>query len=183
MNWVHRHYCRSHHWASTVGRLIPWAIHGVDLGDRTLDLGSGPGFGTRLLGDRAKYVVAIDISCRPLAAIRRAPNVGVVCADASSLPFASGAFTAVVACAMLHHVPTAALQQAVFREIVRALRPGGVFVAVEPHFTLSLHLFHLGDRYAPLTPDTARLQLISAGFRDIVVETRGRYFRIGARRD
>ena len=82
---------------------------------------------------------------------------------------------------MLHHVPSTALQQKVFREVLRALRPGGVFVAIEAHFTLPLRLFHLGDRYAPLTPDTARAQLIAAGFGDVVIETRGRYFRISAR--
>lgn len=182
MNWAHRRYCRSSHWAATVGRLIPWALQGVELGDRTLDAGSGRGFGTRLLRERSTNVTAIDVNCRSLAAIRRAPGVGVVCADASRLPFAAETFTAVVACAMLHHVPTAALQQDVFRELFRALRPGGVLVAVEAHFTRLLRLFHLGDRCAPLTPDTARAQVIAAGFAGVIVETRGGYFRVCARK-
>jgi SAM-dependent methyltransferase len=43
------------------------------------------------------------------------------------MPFADGAFSAVVCLTMLHHLPVAALQDRLFVEVHRVLAPGGVF--------------------------------------------------------
>ncbi|MEO8481516.1 MAG: class I SAM-dependent methyltransferase [Acidobacteriota bacterium] len=181
MNRAHRWYCRSAHWTSTLDGLIPWAVGGVDLGDHILELGSGAGLVTPRLSRVAKRTTAVDIDRAAIAETRGAPGITLVCADAAALPFVTGTFSAVVACAMLHHVPTRVLQQRLFRDAFRTLQRGGVFVAVDVHFTLAMRLFHLGDRCAPLTPDAVCGQLTAAGFVDVVAETQGRYFRVCAR--
>ena len=138
---------------------------------------------TPMLAARTTRVTAIDNDPAAVAALcrRTAGGVGIVRGDATNLPFAAGTFSAVIACTMLHHVPTVALQHRLFSEVARTLRPGGVFVGVDARFSLGLWLFHLGDRWAPLVPDTIGPRLAAAGFRDIVVDVKSRYFRFCAR--
>ena len=54
---------------------------------------------------------------------------------------------------MLHHVPTAAAQDAIFAEFGRVLRPGGVLVAADAVYSPDLLAFHEGDTYNPIDPD------------------------------
>lgn len=183
MNRLHHWYCRSAHWRSTLEQLLPWALAGVPVGDHLLELGSGPGLVTPMLAARTTRVTAIDTDPTAVAALlrRTAGGVGIVRGDATGLPFAAGTFSAVVAFTMLHHIPTAALQQQLFREVSRTLRPGGVFVGMDARFSLGLWLFHLGDTFAPLAPDTTGPCLAAAGFRDIAIDVRKGYFRFCAR--
>jgi hypothetical protein len=43
MNWFHRRVCRSARWRGRLKGLLPWALHGVDLGEDVLEIGPGPG--------------------------------------------------------------------------------------------------------------------------------------------
>jgi len=180
MNRLHDFYCRSGHWRSTLEQLVSWAIAGVDLGAHVLELGPGQGLVMPLLRSRTTRVTAIDKAPSAIRALGCQPGVGLVRGDATDLPFAAGTFSAVVAFTMLHHIPTKALQQQLFREVFRILQPGGVFVAVDPQFSFGLWLFHLGDTYASIPPDAAAFRLASAGFRNIVVERRPGFFRFCA---
>jgi glycogen synthase len=91
-----------------------------------LDAGCGPGRLLEHLAERHR-VTGCDISPEMLAeARRRSPSsVRLVRADARRLPFADGAFDALVALDLLAHLPD--LPRAL-RELARVVRPGGTLV-------------------------------------------------------
>jgi SAM-dependent methyltransferase len=181
MNRLHRWYCRSAHWQSTLDRLVPWGLGDLDLGDHVLELGPGGGLVTRRLATRTARVTAIDCDCSLAGGLRGLPGVRLVCGDAAQLPFASRTFSAVVAFTMLHHVPTADRQQCLFREASRTLRPGGVFVGVDPRSSLGLRFFHLRDTFVPIPPHDIGSRLAAAGFDAIDVDVAPGYVKFGAR--
>ncbi len=111
-------------------------IHKQSLGldDRTgpwLDLSCGPGVFTRAIGAASPgaLVVGLDISRAMLevAAARTASyrNVALIRADAHDLPFIDGSFEGINNAGALHAYDD---PEAVFREVWRVLRPGGLFV-------------------------------------------------------
>lgn len=94
-----------------------------------LDLSCGPGTITpRLVARAGGPVVALDASAAMLARARDQVPSGAlfVRADAAALPFADGAFGAVVNLAAIDLYPDAA---SVVRESARVLAPGGRWVA------------------------------------------------------
>src|SRR5262249_42906340 len=130
MNWFHRHVCRSGRWRRRVeGKLLPWALQGVELGDDVLEVGPGPGVTTDLLRGRVAQLTALEVEAAAAAALQErlgGSGVRVVHGDGEAMPFADGSFSGVVAFTMLHHVPTAAAQDRLLAEARRVLRPGGV---------------------------------------------------------
>jgi SAM-dependent methyltransferase len=119
----------------------PWdhnrAYHGVLLRELppfardVLEIGCGTGELTLKLAARAGRVVALDLSPEMLAtaAARCAglANVELVWADALTHPLAPESFDAIASVATLHHLPLAAI----FARVRDALRPGGVFLALD----------------------------------------------------
>lgn len=196
MNRLHRWYCRSEHWRRTVAdHLIGWTLDGVSLGDDLLELGSGYGAATMHLCRCVRRVTALDIDrprlreCRDRVHARADSGTGVpdsslraVCADGRMLPFASGTFSSVVSVAMLHHVNGPDEQQRLLSEVWRVLRPGGIFAASDAVWTAGLRLFHLGDVFAPVSPEWLDRALRTTGFASVDVSTRGRYLRWRAHR-
>ena len=71
---------------------------------------------------------------------------------------------------MLHHVPTPALQDRLFAEACRVLRPGGVFAGSDGQPSLRFRLIHLGDTLVPVSAETLPARLTAAGFTDVRVE-------------
>jgi SAM-dependent methyltransferase len=108
--------------------------------------------------------------------------VRVVHGDGAAMPFADGSFSGVVAFTMLHHVPTAALQDRLLAEARRVLRPGGVFAGFDGVGSFLFRLVHLGDTYTPVNPDTFGRRLETAGFREVAVERGQARFRFRAAR-
>jgi hypothetical protein len=53
---------------------------------------------------------------------------------------------------MLHHVPTAELQDQLFSEVARVLRPGAALVASGSLGSVELAAHHEGDTYNLSTP-------------------------------
>lgn len=103
----------------------------VKTGDRLLDVGCGNGRAYRLFAGRAIDYVGLDASPRLLAAARRANTDQLVDFRVGSwleLPFGAGEFDAVVAFAVLHHIPSAAYRLRALQEAARVLKPGGFFV-------------------------------------------------------
>ena len=101
---------------------------GIRPGTRVLDLGAGPGDGTAMLAETGAAVTGVDFSRTMVAAARRRhPGLTFHEGDAEVLPFADGAFDAIVSNFVVHHLARPAL---VFREVSRVLAPGGRFAFI-----------------------------------------------------
>jgi SAM-dependent methyltransferase len=112
-------------WTDVVRRLL-----GTGPG-RCLDLGCGTGFHLATLLELGWTPTGIDVSADQLRlAEARHPNVELVKADASSLPFADASFAAVVS--IFTHTDMEDYSAAV-REGTRVLAAGGRFVHVGLH--------------------------------------------------
>jgi SAM-dependent methyltransferase len=185
MNWFHRQVCGSERWGSRLEReLLPWALEGVHLGDEVLEIGPGPGATTDLLRGRTLRLTALEVEATAAAALQKrleGSGVRVIHGDGAAMPFEACSFSGVVSFTMLHHVPTAALQDCLMAEARRVLRPGGVFAGFDGVGSFLFRLIHLGDTYTPVNPGTLRRRLEAAGFTDVDVErTRARFrFRAG----
>jgi ubiquinone/menaquinone biosynthesis C-methylase UbiE len=184
MNILHSRYCRSAHWTREVDQLLSRAAAGVALGDHVLEIGAGRGAMTLLLAARTTRLAVVDLDDAAIAAVRQraGDRAGAVRGDATSLPFATGVFSAAAVFAMLHHVPEPAQQDAVLREIARTLRPGGVLIGAEAPSSLLLRVFHIGDTFVPLPPATLDARLRAAGFDEVTLETWSRYVSFRARK-
>jgi SAM-dependent methyltransferase len=173
MNEGHLQVCASREWKEALRDLIlPFALGDARLGDDVLEVGPGPGMTTDLLmGDLPKLTcVELDEDLATQLAARLAgTNVEVVQADATDMPFEDDRFTGAVSFSMLHHVPTVELQDRLFAEVARVLRPGATFVANDSVGSDDLAAFHEDDIYNPVDPDTVAGRLEAAGFRDPVV--------------
>jgi predicted methyltransferase len=83
---------------------------------------------------------------------------------------------------MLHHVPSPQLQDKVFAEVFRVLRPGGVFAGSDSRTSLRMRLIHVGDTLVPLDPDALPARLERAGLRDVAVDICEHRLRFRARK-
>ena len=105
MNWIHRRLCRSDSWKQIVNKtLLPWALHGVDLGDDPLEIGPGPGVTTDVLRQRCQRLTCIEIDhqlASALASRTHGGNVTVHEGDATRMPFAANSFSGVACFTML----------------------------------------------------------------------------------
>jgi SAM-dependent methyltransferase len=82
-----------------------------------------------LLRERARHVIAIDVSAAATAAAReRHPGLETVVADALRLPFADDHFDAVVSNSTLDHLSDRAEVATAIAELGRVLQPGGLLV-------------------------------------------------------
>ena len=186
MNWFHRQVCRSGRWRRRVeGELLPCTLQGVELGDDVLEIGPGPGVTTDVLRGRTSRLTALEVEAAAAAALEKrltGTGVRVVHGDGAAMPFADGSFSGVVAFTMLHHVPTAELQDRLLAEARRVLRPGGVFAGFDGVGSFLFWLVHLGDTYFPVNPDTFGRRLEAAGFTSVAVERGWGRFRFRATR-
>jgi SAM-dependent methyltransferase len=173
MNEHHRQ-CGSDGWRELIREVIlPWAMEEVDLGADVLEVGPGYGATTDVLADRPGALTAVEIDDELAAFLmgRYAanPSVTVVRGDATALEFADARFTGAACFTMLHHVPTDALQDRLFHEVHRVLRPGSSFVLSDSVHSDELEAHHEGDTYNPIDPTALEGRLQTAGFtvRDI----------------
>ncbi len=186
MNLIHRWLCRSAGWREQLEtEVVPWVLRDVDLGPDVLEVGPGPGLTTDLLRARLTHLTAIEID-RALADALRArlqgSNAEVIQGDATAMPFADERFSGTVCFTMLHHVPSAELQDRLLKEVCRVLRPGGVFAGVDSRQSLRMRLLHIHDTLVPVDPDRFGGRLEAAGFTNIQIEQNERRFRFQARR-
>ena len=97
------------------------------------------------------------------------PGVTVVQGSGDDLPFEDERFTAVVCFTMLHHVHTPRMQDDLFAQARRVLRPGGVFAGSDSIASSGLRGFHHDDVYVPVDPTGLPARLEAAGFTDVEV--------------
>ena len=120
-------------------------------GDESLlDAGCGNGGVARLLRQRVREVVAVDVEAS--AAWREEPGLTFAVADAEELPFAGGSFDVVHSKDSLHHMDSPERALAEYR---RVLKPSGSALIVEanrynpifyPHMTRALGHEHFTRR-------------------------------------
>jgi ubiquinone/menaquinone biosynthesis C-methylase UbiE len=167
-------WCGSDQWRTIVrDTIVPWALADCDLGADVLEVGPGYGATTDVFRERVDRLTAVEIDTELAATLSERfvdTNVVVVLGDASSLTFDDDRFTGATSFHMLHHVPSTALQDRIFAEVARVVRPGGVFVAADGVYSPESATFHAGDTYVPIDPATLTARLGSRGFTDVEVE-------------
>src|SRR5262249_6601343 len=128
-------WCGSDQWRTIVRDVIvPWALADCELGADVLEVGPGYGATTDVFRERVEQLTAVEIDAELAETLRDrlvGSNVLIVLGDATSLTFDADRFTGATCFHMLHHVPSSALQDRIFSEIARVVRPGGVFVAAD----------------------------------------------------
>jgi len=186
MNSVEQFLCASKFWRYLSERaLLPWALSGLCLGDHLLELGAGYGAATRFLRERVSRVTSLEYDGRATRRLKsRHCSTGgaVLQGDAAQLPFAAQSFSSVIAVLVLHHLRSQELQDRMFGEVFRVLRPRGVFAALEVHDSWFHRLGHFRSTFLPLDPTSASVRLRAAGFSQSTVEFRTGGFRITAER-
>jgi SAM-dependent methyltransferase len=185
MNAAHRKLCSSDRWGEYIGRdLLPWMLADRPLGGTVLEIGPGPGRSTDLLRARTRRLTAIETDGRAARSLERrlaGTNVTVVRGGGDGLPFRRGRFSAAVAMTMLHHVPTAGEQDALFAEACRVLRPGAWMFGVDSVDSHGFRGFHKGDVCNPVEPESLAPRLFAAGFVEADIERGDDVFRFAAR--
>ena len=186
MNRFHRWYCGTGLWTREIFRVASWALQDIDLGSDVLEVGPGRGHTTGLLRQRVERVTAVEIDADLAEAVRSrfadAANVEVVTADATELPYEDQRFTGAACFTMLHHVPSAELQDRLLREVHRVLRPGASFAGSDSTPTPLFRLAHIRDTMVLVDPGTFAACLEAAGFADVTVDVGERAFRFRGRR-
>lgn len=175
MNKAHE-MCGSDEWRQAMRNVIlPWALAGTDLGDDVLEVGPGYGATTDVLSRAVPRLTSVEIDDELAAMLTDrfadVPTVEVVSGDATSLPYGDNRFTGAACFTMLHHVPTAELQDRLFGEVARVLRPGAALVASDSLGSEELKAHHEDDTYNPVDPSTLPERLTAAGFTDVDVRT------------
>jgi SAM-dependent methyltransferase len=113
----------------------------IPTGARGLDLGCGQGWYLSALAAAGYRMHGLDYSVgqlkKAVAGARRDAGAGApmplrICqGDAQTLPFPDGSFDFAYSINAFHHLPSRAAQERAIGEIVRVLRPGGVFILHE----------------------------------------------------
>jgi SAM-dependent methyltransferase len=173
VNENHATLCPSPQWAAHIqNELLPGLVSAVRLGEQMLEIGPGPGAATDWLRHRVGSLIALEVdreAAGKLAARFAGSNVEVMVGDAAGMAFADASFDSVGTFTMLHHVPTAALQDRVLAEAYRVLRPGGVLIGSDSLASNELHHFHVADTYNPVEPAALLTRLQTLGFAKITI--------------
>ena len=186
MNKAHE-ACGSDEWRQAIREVIlPWALGETDLGDNVLEVGPGYGATTDVLSQSAPRLTSVEIDDELAAMLTDRfadlPSVQIVHGDATSLAYADDSFTGAACFTMLHHVPTAELQDKLLAEVARVLRPGAVLVAGDNLGNDEMEAGHVGDTYNPVDPAGLADRLSAAGFVDVEVTTNPFAWAAAARR-
>jgi SAM-dependent methyltransferase len=173
MNLVHRWRCSSTGWQEAVkDRLLPWVLGDVELGSRTLEIGPGYGATTCALLERAESLTAVEVDAAMADRLNRryGDRARIIHGDGTDTGLPDDHFSSVVCFTMLHHVPDARLQDRLFVEAFRVLRPGGVFAGSDGVPSLMFRILHFRDTCNPVPPETLPDRLRAAGFHDVEVK-------------
>jgi SAM-dependent methyltransferase len=183
MNYLHRWLCSSERWKGVVQRYaLPWPLEHVDLGGEVLEIGPEYGVAAEILQYQVRRLTCVESNRRLAERLFRRfhGNVTVRCEDATAMSLPTESFDGVVCFTMLHHIESAELQNRLFAEAARVLRPGGIFAgtdSLQGRFTRLLHWF---DTLVLVRPDRLPQRLTAAGFESVHVDTNPYAFRFRA---
>lgn len=172
----HRAFLASDEWAEMLrADLLPWLTESDDVGDDVLEIGPGPGRTTDLLRERAARVTALELDgalAQALAARLAGSNVEVLQGDGTDTGMQTDRFSSVTCFHMLHHMPAADLQDRLFAEVCRVLRPGGAFLVADALDLIDVRSRHQEEQetFVPLDPATLEGRLRRAGFAEVTIE-------------
>lgn len=152
----------------SAGRLAP--------GRKALEIGCGTGVFTSLVARTGARITAIDLSPDLLlqaTAAHSASNVRFLVMNAEKLEFPAASFDCVYGTSVLHHLDL----EKTLPEMLRVLKPGGVFVFTEPNMLnpqimLQKNIPQLKDRLGDSPDETAFFkwgivkELSGAGFKE-----------------
>jgi len=173
MNENHARVCTSPEWAEYIQNdILPVLTRDVDLGSQMLEIGPGPGAATSWLADKMSKLTAVEVdpdAARLLADRYAGTNVEIVTGTGTGTDYPAASFDSVGCFTMLHHVPTAALQNSILAEAFRVLRPGGFLIGSDSLASDDLREFHIGDTYNPVEPAWLLSTLRSLGFAPVTV--------------
>lgn len=173
-------------------------LAGITLTGKTvLDIGCGAGGITLHLVERhgAGHATGYDIEEPVIQAARQrarrrglSARVDFVRADPGRLPFPDASFDIVFSKDALLHVPD---KEALFADIFRVLRPGGVFAASdwlighdgEPSDDMKAYVAAEGLSFAMASPARYRRAMEKAGFVDVETVDRNAWYRETAREE
>jgi SAM-dependent methyltransferase len=186
MNAAEHFICSSSLWRYLTGRqLLPWVLSGAGLGDHLLEIGAGYGAATPHLKTRVARVTSLEYDHNTTLKLKSRKGNGETVAirgDAAHLPFASQTFSSALAILVLHHLKSLDLQDQMFAEVFRVLRPGGVFVAFEITDSWFHRGGHIRSTFTPVAPSSVFPRLSAAGFSRISLDVRRGAFRVTALR-
>ncbi len=109
----------------------------INPNDLVLDAACGSGFGSQLLAQKAKKVYGIDRSWQTLLLARfkhKEKNINFIKMDCQQLQFKNNFFDKVISLETLEHLPDS---EKFLKEVVRVLKPGGIFIVSTPNVFLS----------------------------------------------
>ncbi|TPK85270.1 methyltransferase domain-containing protein [Mesorhizobium sp. B2-4-17] len=170
-------------------------VEGLSLKGKTvLDIGCGSGGITLHLVERhgAAHAAGFDVEQPVIEAARRraaaqglADRVRFIQAPPGPLPFADRSFDVVFSKDALLHVRD---KDALFAEIFRVLKPGGVFAASnwmigEPSPDMKAYVAAEGLSFAMASPTRYAQAMRQAGFADVSVRDRNPWYREVAREE
>ena len=183
---MHNRICRSEWWRTKVQKdLVPWALRDLDLGDNVLEIGPGPGLTTDVLRRQFARLTCLelDASMAQGLAMRLAnTNVMVRQGDATAMPFEDSLFSGATCFTMLHHVPSAELQDRLLAEACRVIRPGSWLAGSDSRLSLRFRLLHVGDTMVLCDPDGFAARLERVGFDNVSVALSDRSFTFRGRK-
>ncbi|HSX13466.1 MAG TPA: class I SAM-dependent methyltransferase [Chlamydiales bacterium] len=121
-------------------RDIPFFLEKYTTGKRAIDYGCGAGRSTRFLKDYGFEVIGVDVSKKMLEqAIRRDQTTHYLQIVSSQIPVLSDTCDLIFSCFVMLTIQTKQELLAIFKEIYRCLKVGGIFMFVTASEELFSH--------------------------------------------
>jgi SAM-dependent methyltransferase len=183
MNYIHRWLCSSTRWKEVVQLYaLPWTLEEIELGSEVLEIGPGYAAATEILLQRVPRLTCVESDSRLAERLRRrfADSITVRCEDAIAMSLPGERFDGAVCFTMLHHIRSCELQNKMFAEVARVLKPGGVFAGTDSLKSRFMTLTHVFDTLVLVDPNTLPRRLTEAGFENVQVEVNPYAFRFRA---